>query len=225
MNCAIRNSCLEIGSNTCLNDLSLVDKTLTFPENLFVQNVVVYLECFQVECTLNVVFGINDNLNQILSASVDDKWLLMNEEWANFKSKYLIHEEDLWPAMNAKRRTLFNAKLFPLMNDSLNQAEMSELRNWFWINLKLNSPNSRTLVQKWQQSLRLSLEDLVCHAQMHRTFEHRRQIANLNLSKHLINSIVSNRSIQFHVLIRNMIKDGFADQLLSQFDNGRTFFK
>lgn len=223
LNCAIRGSHVEIGRNTCLNDLSLTEKTMKFPENLFVQNVSVYLECFQVECNLNVVFGLNDNLTRVFSGSLGDKWLLMNDEWTNFKSKYAIQEEDLWPAMNVEQRTLFNAKLFPLMNASLNQVEMSELRNWIWINLKLNPANNRTLVQKWQQSLRLSLEDLVCYVQLDRTFEHRRQIANLVNSKHLINSIVANKCIQFHVLIRNVIKDGFANQLLSLFDQGKTY--
>lgn len=151
----------------------------------------------------------------------DAEWLIMNEKWSEFSRRTTITEFDLWNQTTAPC-SLWNAKLYPLINPSLSKVEMATLSRFFWIDSHGSGGKlSSDLVVKWRNSLRLSLEDILAILSLKDLFQQRRLIFNNINSRHLVDSIVSNTCIPFRNLIRNAIYDGYADELLKLLDDGK----
>lgn len=151
----------------------------------------------------------------------------MNESWESFNCRNGISVEDLWPSTaedySAESRTLSTAKLYPVFNLELTKDEMTYLSAWFWIDL-VGSPASLTrrpsMVQRWRQSVRLSLDEINGHVNVDKLLGNRRHLFNTVSSRYLVDSIVKNTPIAFDALIRNIVQDGYAQHLLSLLDEG-----
>ena len=169
---------------------------------------------------MNIVFGIKDNL--ILN--FDEKsWTFMNQNWAKFRenTQNLVDENDLWSLeTNPSERCLRNAKLYPLFNlNSACKADSNDIDHFFWITSNKMSAES---IRTWKMSYRLSIEDILKNADYSKTFQNRRNIFNLVNLKTLVKSVVENRVIQFNDIIRNAVMDGYSNELLKFFDEGRS---
>lgn len=180
---------------------------------MFIQNVSVNLECLNMEVNLNIVFGTKDNFMLKFDKTNASSFRIFNEEWSTFKEKTTINEFDLWPH-SLENRTLFNAKLYSLLYSGSCESERNELSEFFW----LNSNRSQSLVSKWRNSLRLSIEDIVAVINLEKLFTKRKSIFNTINSDLLVKCIVENKVIQFTPLIRNAVYDGYANDILRKLD-------
>ena len=218
VNCRFNSSKVRVGENTFINDLELNSQILSIPPGLFIQNVYLNIDCLKTEINFNIVFGCSDNLMQKFN---DSNWSLMNEKWSDLKSKTLINESDLWPIVGGvnknTERTLFNAKLYPIFHPNLTVDEMSLLNKNFWLDI-IKHPKNSVLMNKWRESLRLSLEEIGPLVNLERLFSNRRRLFNLVNVKHLVKSVMEKRPIQFNSLIQNAVHDGFALEILKLFD-------
>ncbi|CAF0975030.1 unnamed protein product [Brachionus calyciflorus] len=214
LNCDFKSSKISIGSNTCITDLKMVNEIRTIPSNLFIQNIDINLECLSTSVNLNLVFGIGDDLSKIFNST---DWTILNKNMSEFTLLTSIVEKDLWPD-EISDKTLSNAKLYPVLNSNLNSEEMSYLRKYFWIDLKNSKTLNENLVKKWKQSYRYSLEDLSSIINLEEMFQKRRYIFNKANIDYLVKSVVENRPIQFNSILRNSIRDGFANEILTYFD-------
>jgi len=146
----------------------------------------------------------------------DSKFKIFNENWQEFKKKTTINESDLWPNdMDQTKRTLFNAKLFSLLHSGSCEIERNNLSDFFWIEMSKKTPS---LVNKWRNSLRLSLEDIFPIINLEKVFNNRRFIFNCINTDLLINHIVENKVTQFIPLIKNSVHDGYIDNVLKRLD-------
>ena len=184
---------------------------------MFVQSVELNLEYFNSTARLNIVFGIRDDL---MSPFDDKDWTIMNERWIKFKERTnnLINENNLWDSdVEPSSRCLMNAKLYSLINASHSKIETDDMNQYFWISGNM----SNELIKKWKQSLRLSLQDIVLNLDYSKTFKNRRNIFNLINLNSLVRNVVDNRVIPFNEIIRNTIHDGYANEILRLFDEGK----
>lgn len=156
----------------------------------------------------------DDNLN---TEYCSNKWSIMNSNFSMFSSLTSIKEKDFWPD-ETNCKTLFNAKLFPVLNSNLNTEEMDHLRKYFWIDLINSNFVCDSLVNKWKNSYRYSIEDISRLLNLQELFYRRRSIFNKINIDFLVNSVVNNRPIKFGSIIRNSIQDGYAHEILNQFD-------
>jgi hypothetical protein len=184
---------------------------------VFVQNIEIKLGSLNVETNVNIVFGIDDDLTKQFCEN--DDWTIMNEMWSSFSKKTGINQNDLWPLCALNERNLANAKLYPIFNLNLSKEEMSYMSRYFLIDL-ISSQFSTNNVIKWKQSVRLSLEELGSHVDLEKLLANRRFIFNLVNIERLIDSIIKNKPIEFNYLIKNAIRDGFAERVLNLLDEG-----
>ena len=146
----------------------------------------------------------------------NSKYKIFNENWQDFKTKTTINESDLWSNdMDQTKRTLFNAKLFSLLHSGSCEIERNNLSDFFWIEMSKKTPS---LVNKWRNSLRLSLEDIFPIINLEKVFNNRRFIFNCINTDLLINHIVENKVTQFIPLIKNSVHDGYIDNVLKRLD-------
>lgn len=192
------------------------------PSNVFIQGASLKLESLNVETIVNIVFGVKDNVTKKFSPNED--WTIMNESWEKFSRRCGITASDLWPSVVAGvDRTLSNAKLYPIFNlDVVSKDEMANLSEHFWIDLIQSATTSTPVanVVKWRQSVRLSLEEIACYANLEKLLARRRHLFNLASVQTLVDAIVRNRPIQFASLIRNAVHDGYAELMLNLLDEG-----
>lgn len=145
----------------------------------------------------------------------------MNEKWSDFvRDNPMISENDLWPQtemIDLNERTLLNAKLFPIVHLNLNETEMNRLRNFFWVDFKTRNKSS-SLIKKWKQSVRVSIEDLISMINLEKLFNNRRHIYNIVNNHHIIDCILKSKPAKFTSLITNAIHDGYSHELLSQLE-------
>ncbi len=217
MNCQFKESSIQIGANSHLNDLTLTNKRIEIPANLAIQNVHVDFRCLngETELSLNIVLGVDDHLTRLFDPNSSD-WKVMNVAWAEFSRTTSISESDLWSAAD-EERCLMNAKLYPVLNINMDREEMLEIREFFWTDL-INSENKPQLVSKWRNSMRLSIQDILATCRLDRLFEKRRFISNSVNAELLVKEVVAGRSIDFVSLIRKAVSDGYAGLILGGFD-------
>ncbi len=190
--------------------------TLTIPSNLFLQNVSLNIDSLKTSIELSIVFGTKDNL----VAKLNETWTIMNQMWSDFKQNTLINEHDLWPAsLSQNERTLFNAKLYPIFHSHLNVEEMRQLNLYFWLDI-IKHPRNPLAVNKWRDSLRLSLEEIGSLVNLEKMFENRRRLFNIVSTRHLAKSVIEKRPINFKSLIQNAVHDGYAHEILKLLDEG-----
>lgn len=183
---------------------------------MIIQNAFIHLECLNLEVSLNIVFGLNDNFMLPFDSGNNSKFKIFNENWQDFKTKTTINESDLWSNdMDQTKRTLFNAKLFSLLHSGSCEIERNNLSDFFWIEMSKKTPS---LVNKWRNSLRLSLEDIFPIINLEKVFTNRRFIFNCINTDLLINHIVENKVTQFIPLIKNSVHDGYIDNVLKRLD-------
>ncbi len=176
------------------------------------------MECFKTDLNLNVVFGVNDNLTKKFT---DQNWSIMNEKWSDFVKDTLISENDLWPQseiMDSNERSLLNAKLYPIIHLNLNEIEMSQLRQYFWVYFKSKN-KSPLLIKKWKQSVRVSIEDIISMINLEKLFKNRRHVHNIVNANHIIDCILKSKPSKFTSLITSIIRDGYSHELLSLLEN------
>jgi hypothetical protein len=224
LNCKFVDCKLDIGSNSCLNDLQLNAARLKVPANVFMQTINVRLDCFEKDLTVSVVFGLNDDFNKTFG---QENWKIMNMDWQQFKVRTGINESDLWSEdLNTDCRRLTNARLFPLIHSSLSSDELFLISNYFWLDLLNDESNTfllnknSILANKWRSSFRLSLDELLLVIDMQTLFTNRRNIFNTISNAYLVKSVVENRCIKFRSLLNNAIQDGYGNSILRQFDEG-----
>lgn len=190
----------------------------------------VKLDSLNVETSLNVVLGTNDNPSQAFDeAAAAAAWSIMNESWTSLSRRLGIEASDLWPTSQSggggeqENRTLFNAKLYPIFNLSLSKDEMAYLSEYFWLDMisaRQQQQQQSGLVAKWRQSVRLSLEQIGAHVNLGKLLDQRRYLFNMASIQLLTDSIIHNRPINFVSLIRNSVRDGYAQHLLNLLDQG-----
>jgi hypothetical protein len=146
----------------------------------------------------------------------------MNQKWWDFNQTTGINIEDLWPSSTISKN-LFNAKLYPIFNTNMTQTEFNLFRKNFWFDL-IKMPKDKQSVKKWRESHRLSLEEIGSIVNLEKTFETRRILFNRISAKHLVDSVIQKRPINFNALIKNCVHDGFSDELLKLFDEGIHLF-
>ena len=196
----------------------------TVPSNIFVQNVPLNIDSLKSSVSINIVFGIYDNLSLKFSPDKDSSWTIMNQSWTDFNQSTLITEEDLWPSMGRKsgrsgERSLFNAKLYPVLHPHLTVEDMSQLNQNFWMDL-IKQTRNVSLVGKWRESLRLSLEEIGSLVDLEKMFENRRRLFNIVNARHLVKSVTEKKPIKFGSLIKNAVHDGYAKEILKLLDEG-----
>lgn len=147
----------------------------------------------------------------------------MNETWNSFTKRTSIIASDLWPSPASTERTLSTAKLYPIFSLHLSKHEMDYLSSYFWFDL-IDKETRTSSITKWRQSMRLSLEELNAHVNLEAVLARRRNIFDLVSTHSLVDSVVRNRPIQFASLIRNAVRDGFAERLLDLLDQGLFLF-
>ena len=162
----------------------------------------------------------NDNLNAQYDSN---NWSVMNNKMSQFSTLTSINENDFWPE-EVECKSLFNAKLFPILNSNLNKEEMDYFRKYFWLDLINSDFVNENTINKWKKSLRYSLEDISPFFNLQKLFQRRRSIFNKININFLANSVVNNHSIKFASIIRNSILDGFAQDILTKFDESNFIF-
>lgn len=169
---------------------------------------------------MHIVFGVEDNLSQTFKPADAKNWKIMNEPWSEFSSRTQIVDSDLWPAdaVDANERTLFNAKLYPIFNSTSSKEEMTYLSRYFLIDLTRVDFQNASMVKKWRQSVRLSLENIGSIVRLESLFDNRRKLFNSVNVNYLIESILANRPIEFNRIIAHSIRDGCGEQILSLLD-------
>lgn len=146
------------------------ERGLEIPDNLFVQNIQL-----NNGLNLNVVFGVHDRLTDVF----DNKdFLIMNQKWSDFTKYATIFESDLWTSnIEPEHRTLMNAKLYTISSVYLDQQDMNSLNNYFWIDI-LRGVGRERRVNRWRQSMRASLADILQLENLDLLFEQRRLVQN-----------------------------------------------
>jgi hypothetical protein len=168
-----------------------------------------------MEVSVNLVFGLNDNFGISLDPNNNVSFTLFNEKWEDFKANSGINESDLWPSdIEPKNRTLLNAKLYSMVHSG-SSDERNYLSEFFWLEANEKKKN---FVNKWRNSLRLSLEDIIAITNLDKLFAKRRSINSCVNTDFLVSHIVENKVTQFLPLIRNAVHDGYATEILTKLD-------
>jgi hypothetical protein len=115
-----------------------------------------------------------------------------------------------------------NAKLYPILNYTLNDSELSALVHTYLIGTNMESRlNPRANYDLWRTSMRLSMNEIISIASMDRIFANRRRLANTINLKRFIDSIITKQPYDFLTFIRNAIADGFVRDIIDALDNGK----
>lgn len=211
VNCHFDLCSIRIGKNCFLNDLNWFSKTCSIADDLHIQQVEIQLESLSKSLSILIVFGIKDNLQAEFNPN--DKWTIFNMPWSQFSRQTGITENDLWDT-SAQQKNLFTAKLYPVFNLRLNEIEMNKLRDSF-LNV---SSYRREFFQEWSYSTRLSLSDIIELVNIEKIFLNRREISNKISIRNLIDAILKTQSINYNSIIKNIIKEGYANRLLDSLD-------
>ena len=113
------------------------------------------------------------------------------------------------------KRTLFNARLYAIINPKLTENEMKIVNQILFMHAQ-----SKQYYKNWKNSVRFSLEEIMMSTNLTKIIDNRRKVLNTINNSIFVESIIKNKSIQFVPIIKNSISEGFGHTILDELDNG-----
>ncbi|OQV21505.1 L-fucose kinase [Hypsibius exemplaris] len=219
VNCYITpDLALEPPSAVCNVDTRMEyfgDQPLTLKTELCLQTFQVNLATKGLNSVhVPVVFGMTDVLMGKFSATTST---YCNIPWPDFMMSSQINETDLWPSSTGMK-TLWNAKLFPVLTDSGEPT----LDTLFWAFHPARQHRLRSgypEVDKWRSSWRFSFDDIFKAIDVAAEFASRRALFNDVLGEILRQKLLHSEDFNFLPYFRSAAADGFAQQLLTVLDD------
>jgi hypothetical protein len=170
-----------------------------------------------LEINSYMIFGRYDNLTTNFNSS---NWTIMNKKWSEFKLINNINEIDLWNNTPQDKRTLMNAKLYPVIHLHLSPTEIESFCLNFWLH---PSKRNKLAYSKWRESTRFSIEDIINQTNTDNLFTTRRHISNIIKFQSLTNAIIDKRPINYISEIHNPVYDGYGEELLEELDKSEYY--
>nr|XP_058947524.1 L-fucose kinase-like [Pocillopora verrucosa] len=163
-----------------------------------------------------VVFGIHDEL-QIPASSPNSSYC--NKPWKVLFGGTGINPEEVWIGVPEEQRSLYNAKLFPVVRPFDVLLEDAGKDDMLWLaSTGVSDIPDRQVLNRWRSSLRLSLKDILNAVDMSAEFSWRKklwfEIGKTEVEETLKNC-ESNCLVPF---FKSCGKEGFAMQILEVLD-------
>jgi fucokinase len=155
---------IHVGSECVVSQTYATQSKLTLPpQTLLFQVPVTGLNGLS---TVQVACGTSDDFK---GAFADKQCRFMNASIDVFLDRHALIPDDLWPGIPARKRTLWNARLFPVTaaRDAVNELA--------W--MCSQKPASISTLKRWRQSTRLSMHTILDHADAAGLIAHREVVA------------------------------------------------
>ncbi|CAD5120614.1 DgyrCDS9171 [Dimorphilus gyrociliatus] len=157
---------MTIGDNCIINGVDLPNFEQTIPSNSVISSFRIRLPT--MGCGGNVVTTILGLQDDVMLSISSPESTFVNIPWCEFFKRTDIKKEDLWENVSDLQNCcLLNARLFPVFHP-LHPITASDVL-WFATNIESN-------VEKWRQSWRLSLKDILMFVDVSSEFAWRRQV-------------------------------------------------
>ncbi len=161
------------------------------------------LQADSQEETNNVVilYGVYDAIKLHYQ---DDNATFVNQPWFQFLAEHGLDAEEIWPDVPPASRTLWTAKLFPI----LRQGEWLESVLW----MQNPKPVSSAILKKWRVSKRLSLADILQQADPVSEFSWRQTLSH-KMDLHLIENCFQKSGQKEYLLplLKRLAMEGQTD--------------
>ncbi|XP_070574634.1 L-fucose kinase-like [Ptychodera flava] len=220
--CAITHSKLEgpftIAKNSILTGISLKAskkmKGLELLTGVILRGAHIKLGGHSTTSKAFKIYTVMGKFDNLKTAYVKGTSTFCNSPWIVFLQRTGIDKEDLWAADQTDYdRTLFNAKLFPVWHCT----EDVGIREVLWLQ-GADVEDNDAMLQRWKESWRLSLEEILKCIDLTMEFQWRRdlfyEIAQQEVKDVLLNS--QNKGLLPY--FKSAVLEGYADQLLHTLD-------
>lgn len=127
------------------------------------------------------VFGVDDNPKHHFT---DPQATVANQSWSGVLERSAIEPDVIWPDIPETNRSLWTAKLFPVLHDK----EWPEAILW----LQDPEPPSVTALRRWRKAERVSFADILNQADLEGEWAWRRDIY-FRIQEHKIETIIWER--------------------------------
>ncbi len=138
----------------------------------------------------------------------DEKATFANQPWSQFLTRHDLNSEEIWPEVLESTRTLWTAKLFPVLRKD----------DWLDAVLWMQNPKpvSSATLKKWRASKKLSLFDILKRANPVSEFAWWRTLSH-KIDLHLIENCFQGREQHEFVLplLKRCVMEGQTDILVS----------
>ncbi|CAF3754796.1 unnamed protein product [Adineta steineri] len=223
-NITIHNSIVgnrvTLGDNCAIQSVDFSKKNfhLTIPSDVIIQRIILSLQTMNEmsnnQLDVYTIIGVHDDVKRLFT---NENFTILNMSWDKFKQQTGIDIWDLWPDLqnNPEKRTLANARLYPVLHFN-NISSLNEDLLWFF------NP-TQIFFQQWKSSWRLSLHDILIHANVFKEITRRQNLFHTISRQKILNLLFLHGSKQktndsYLALLKQTIADGHSRDMLDAFD-------
>ncbi|KAM7427970.1 hypothetical protein ABFA07_020984 [Porites harrisoni] len=163
-----------------------------------------------------VVFGVGDQLQELSSSSTST---YCNRPWKTFFDRTGINQEEVWIGVPEQHRSLYNAKMFPVVHpfDVLNEDAGKDDILWLAYT-GVSEVTDQRKINRWRSSLRLSLEDIMRTIDTNSEFCWKKKLWFEIGKTEVVNTLTSCSSNCILPFFKSCAKEGFDGQILEVLD-------
>ncbi|XP_072169191.1 L-fucose kinase-like [Diadema setosum] len=205
---------MNISKDSCLlnidRDASKELENASLPESVFLQGFNLYLGHYpRVKTKIYTVLG---KFDSIMTPYVKGTSSFCNSPWMVFLTRTGVDKEDLWPThLSDYDRTLYNAKLFPVMACQISIG----IKEALWL---LHGEKDEEMLQRWRSSWRLSLEEIMMNIDPSTEFQWRREMFIQVGLKHVEDVLLNSRNQGILPMLKCAVAEGYAQLMLDRLD-------
>lgn len=186
-------------------------ENVSLPESIFLQGFSLFLGHYPRVATK--VYTVMGKFDTIMIPYVKGTSTFCNVPWGVFLSRTGVDKEDLWAThLSDYDRTLYNAKLFPVMACQ-NSIGMKEA---LWL---LNGEKDEEMLQRWRSSWRLSLEEIMTNIDLSSEFLWRRQMFLQVGLRRVEDVLMNSRNLGVLPFLKCAVVEGYAQEMLDTLDS------
>ncbi|XP_041455292.1 L-fucose kinase-like [Lytechinus variegatus] len=185
-------------------------ENVSLPDSIFLQGFNLCLGHYpRIKTRVYTVMG---KFDSVMTPFVKGTSTFCNSPWAVFFTRTGVDREDLWAAnLSDYERTLYNAKLFPVMACQ-NSIGMKEA---LWL---LNGEKDEDMLERWRSAWRLSLEEIMTNIDLSSEFQWRREMfTDVGLIR-VEDILMNSRNQGVLPFLKCAVIEGCAQQMLDTLD-------
>ncbi len=153
------------------------------------------------------LFGVDDPIKAHYTST---EATFSNRPWDVFFQISGLHPEEIWPGLPENERTLWKARLFPI----LNEEDWPEIVLW----LQYPNPPSSTNLRRWFQQERLSFADIQTQADTEAEFQWQRDLKHKMDLLLIESTLLEKRDTCLQAVLKRCVRENRYD-VFPTFDN------
>lgn len=200
---------VKIGCNSIINGVDLPNLECRLPSEIVLTSFRIRLPTISNGGKLvTTIIGLHDD---VILPIASEKSTFMNIPWQEFFNRTKIQKEDLWEqSFDPESYCLLNARLFPVFHP-LHDINASDIL-WF-------AENGYSNVEKWRQSWRLSLKDILTFVDVSSEFQWRSKVFSQVTEYKVERTLLDKLDNGLNNLYITACVDGYEGQILKVLDS------